>query len=94
MTGAWFVFANIMLSQKIKKSPLIKCDIFISKKQAEESGLAFTVSSMQGLYQLSHTGCFLLHVLMDNNHVLKIGWEDYGLYNTVIKQGTKDCTYI
>lgn len=31
---------------------------------------------------------------MDNNHVLKIGWEDYGLYNTVIKQGTKDCTYI
>lgn len=94
LTGAWFVFANNLLSQKIFKSPLIRCDIFISKKQAEESGLAFTVPSMQKLYHLNHTGFFLLSPIMNNNHALKIGWEDYSLYNQGLKQGAKDHSYI
>lgn len=49
------------------------CDIFISKKQAEESGLAFTVPFMQKLYHWNHTGFFLLSLIMNNNSALKIG---------------------
>lgn len=94
LTGALFGFANIMRSQKIFKSPLIKCDIFISKKQAEQSGLAFTVSSIRDLYHLNHAGFFVLRVGTDNNHALKIGWEECGLYNIVVKQRANWCTCI
>lgn len=47
LTGALFGFANITRSQKIFKSPLIKCDIFISK-----TGRAIWLS----FYHVLHAG--------------------------------------
>lgn len=57
------------------------------KKKVEESGLAFTVSTMQR--RLNRTGFFLLCHIMDDNQALNIGWEHRRLYNIGLKQGQK-----